>query len=64
MLHNAPLSHSAELNKKCKATRDLVAQESAFNPETTFRLLLYTAQFELKLKEVWLKIFFQTYNSL
>ena len=52
MLHTAPLSHSAELNKRCKALREQVSTDSAFNPETVFRLLLYTAQFELKLKEV------------
>ena len=52
MLHNAPLPANAETNKKCKQLKEQVAQDSGYHPEELFRLLLYTAQFEFKLKEV------------
>lgn len=41
-----------ELNKKCRQLRDQVHQDSKYQPLAVFQLLLHTAQFELKLKEV------------
>ncbi|CAH1773129.1 unnamed protein product [Owenia fusiformis] len=53
MLHNAPLSPSAEANKRCRQFRDQIASESRYNPEVLFALLLNTSQFEFKLKEMF-----------
>ena len=52
MLHNAPLPHSADGNKRCRQIREQVLQDSAYHQETLFRLMLNTGQFEFKLKEV------------
>lgn len=41
-----------EANKKCKAARDVVVAETKCRQGDVFELLLNTAQFELKLKEV------------
>ena len=38
-------------NKRCRQLRDMVSA-AGFNPRTVFELLLNTAQFELRLKEV------------
>ena len=43
-----------EANKRCKALRDQVLADSKYNPLAVFQLLLSTAQFEFKLKEVGL----------
>ncbi|XP_055343798.1 WASH complex subunit 5-like [Paramacrobiotus metropolitanus] len=53
MLHTAPLTPALEINKKCKAMRDLVLVEMKCRPVDIFELLLNTAQFELKLKELY-----------
>ncbi|ELU12274.1 hypothetical protein CAPTEDRAFT_155968 [Capitella teleta] len=58
MLHTAALSTGffpscAELNKRCKMLREQVLQELKYSPEVLFRLLLNTAQFESKLKEMF-----------
>ena len=39
--------------KKCKQLRELVVIESKYNPIQVFKLLLFTAQFELKIKEMY-----------
>ena len=56
MLHTAALSHSADGNKRCRQLREIVIQDSKYNPEVLFRLLLYTGQYELKLKEMFQKM--------
>jgi len=53
MLHTAPLSPGADTNKKCKQLREQVIQDSGCKAETTFKLMTNVAQFEFKLKEVW-----------
>lgn len=47
-----PRCSGAESNKRCKQLRDIVMQDSRYNPEVLFKLLLNTGQFEFKLKEV------------
>jgi len=42
----------AEGNKRCRQLRDQVIQDSAYNPELLFKLLLNTSQYEFNLKEV------------
>jgi WASH complex subunit strumpellin len=42
----------AEANKRCKQLRDQVLSDSKYSPLAVFQLLLNTAQFEFKLKEV------------
>lgn len=39
--------------KRCKQTRDLIIQESHYDPSQLFHLLLYTSQIELKMKEIY-----------
>lgn len=56
MLHTAPLELAAETNKRCRQLRDQVIQDSSYNPETVFRLMLNTAQYEFKLKEMFKKM--------
>ena len=46
-------SSGAENNKRCKQLRDLVAADSKYSPVVLFSLLLNTAQFEFKLKEMF-----------
>jgi len=41
-----------ESNKRCRQLRDQVIQDSVYNPELLFKLLLNTSQYEFKLKEV------------
>ncbi|XP_054154297.1 WASH complex subunit 5-like isoform X2 [Oppia nitens] len=41
------------VNKKCKQLRDLVIIESKYQPLVVFQLLLNTAEFELKIKEMY-----------
>ncbi|XP_077547549.1 WASH complex subunit strump isoform X4 [Haemaphysalis longicornis] len=59
LLHTVSLSHQGfpagggELNKKCRQLRDQVHQDSKYQPLAVFQLLLHTAQFELKLKELF-----------
>ncbi|GIY78616.1 WASH complex subunit 5, partial [Caerostris extrusa] len=53
LLHTVPLSPAAEQNKKCRQLRDQVLNDSQYQPLQVFQLLLYTAQFELKLKELF-----------
>ncbi len=45
----------AEANKRCRQLRDQVIQDSKYNPEILFRLLLNISQFEFNLKEVSLQ---------
>jgi len=51
-LYGLSLTAGAEANKRCKQLRDQVHADSKYNPLLTFQLLLNTAQFEFKLKEV------------
>ncbi|KAH7976781.1 hypothetical protein HPB52_019444 [Rhipicephalus sanguineus] len=57
LLHTVNLSQGfivgGELNKRCRQLRDQVHQDSKYQPLTVFQLLLHTAQFELKLKELF-----------
>ncbi|XP_052274369.1 WASH complex subunit 5-like isoform X2 [Dreissena polymorpha] len=53
MLHTCALSPSAETNKRCKQLRDQVLTDSKYSPLHVFELLLNTAQFEFKLKELF-----------
>ncbi|XP_053393928.1 WASH complex subunit 5-like isoform X2 [Mercenaria mercenaria] len=53
MLHTCVLSPSAEANKRCKLLRDQVLSDSKYNPLAVFQLLLNTAQFEFRLKEMF-----------
>jgi len=51
-----------EGNKRCRQLRDQVIQDSAYNPESLFKLLLNTSQYEFKLKEV--SIFLCVLNAI
>ncbi|XP_042898977.1 WASH complex subunit 5 [Parasteatoda tepidariorum] len=51
LLHTIALTPAAEVNKKCRQLREQVINDSRYNPLQVFQLLLYTAQFELKVKE-------------
>ena len=42
-----------EGNKRCKQIRDQVISDAKYNPLQVFELLLNTAQFELKIKEMF-----------
>lgn len=54
MLHASPANSSIELsNKRCKQIKDIVMNESKVDPLQVFRLLLYTAQLELKVKGIY-----------
>ncbi|KAK3601512.1 hypothetical protein CHS0354_027658 [Potamilus streckersoni] len=53
MLHTTQLSPSAEMNKRCKMLRDQVLADSKYDPLAVFELLLNTAHFEFKLKEMF-----------
>ncbi|PAA47126.1 hypothetical protein BOX15_Mlig019935g2, partial [Macrostomum lignano] len=53
MLHTTPLSPPQERSRLCKQLRDSVLSDSRFNGEQLFQLLLLTAQFEFRLKEVF-----------
>lgn len=52
-LHTVALSPAAESNKRCRQIRDQVLNDCRHNPLQIFQLLLYTAQFELKVKELF-----------
>lgn len=41
-----------EVSKRSRALREQVLSEAKYEPEQTLTLLILTAQFELKLKEV------------
>lgn len=55
----------AEGNKRCRQLRDQVLQDCAYNPESLFKLLLNTSQYEFNLKEVghsflyWMEFYFK-----
>lgn len=55
----------AEGNKRCRQLRDQVLQDCAYNPESLFKLLLNTSQYEFSLKEVghsflyWMEFYFK-----
>lgn len=54
MLHTAPASSTVELtNKRCKQIKDLIMADAKVDPLNVFRLLLSTAQLELKVKEIY-----------
>ncbi|KAK6645588.1 hypothetical protein RUM43_001868 [Polyplax serrata] len=53
MLHTAPLSSATEGNKKCKQVRDCILSETKFSHLEMFQLLLNSAQFELKVKDMF-----------
>lgn len=53
LLHTSSLYPSAENNKRCRQLRDQVLSDSKYKPLQVFQLLLYTAQFELKIKEMF-----------
>nr|XP_042911970.1 WASH complex subunit 5-like [Parasteatoda tepidariorum] len=53
LLHTIALTPAAEVNKKCRQLREQVINDSRYNPLQVFQLLLYTAQFELKVKELF-----------
>ncbi|KAK2181203.1 hypothetical protein NP493_407g06015 [Ridgeia piscesae] len=55
MLHNAQTT-GPDSSKQCRQLQSHVTQESRYNPELIFKLLLHTAQFELKLKEMFRKM--------
>ena len=46
------LTSAAEGNKRCRQLRDQVIADSKYHPQVMFRLMLNTAQYEFKLKEV------------
>ncbi|XP_065308366.1 WASH complex subunit 5 [Dermacentor albipictus] len=71
LLHTVNLSQGfivgGELNKRCRQLRDQVHQDSKYQPLTVFQLLLHTAQFELKLKELFqhlLSVKHEKWNSM
>ncbi|XP_064486870.1 WASH complex subunit 5-like isoform X2 [Ornithodoros turicata] len=54
LLHTADFSQTGgESNKRCKQLREQVLQESKYQALSVFQLLLHTAQFELKIKELF-----------
>ncbi|RWS06411.1 WASH complex subunit strumpellin-like protein, partial [Dinothrombium tinctorium] len=59
MLHTTPNIEN-EINtataKRCKQIKDIVYQEAKLNPSDVFTLLLFTAQLELKVKEIYKKL--------
>ncbi|KAI0224187.1 hypothetical protein LSAT2_024791 [Lamellibrachia satsuma] len=55
MLHNAQ-TPGADSSKQFRQLQTQVNQDSRYNPELIFKLLLNTAQFELKLKEMFRKM--------
>lgn len=56
LLHTSALTSSIEANKRCRQLRDQVITDSRYNALQVFQLLLYTAQFELKLKEIFKRL--------
>nr|CAD7398867.1 unnamed protein product [Timema poppensis] len=53
MLHTGVPPAGWDTNKRCKQIRDQVVADSKYNPLQVFELLLNTAQFELKIKEMF-----------
>nr|CAD7567981.1 unnamed protein product [Timema californicum] len=53
MLHTCVPPAGWDTNKRCKQIRDQVVADSKYNPLQVFELLLNTAQFELKIKEMF-----------
>ncbi|UYV65164.1 KIAA0196 [Cordylochernes scorpioides] len=54
LLHTStPPSGLESMSKKCRQVHDLVITESKYNPLQIFQLLLYTAEYELKMKEIF-----------
>lgn len=56
MLHTAALSSVADSSKRCRQVRDQVILDAKYDPLQVFELLLNTAQFELKFKELFRKL--------
>ncbi|GLV32181.1 Strumpellin [Carabus blaptoides fortunei] len=53
MLHTTPTIMNCENNKKCVKIREQVITDAKYNALELFELLLNTAQFELKVKEMF-----------
>lgn len=53
MLHTAMLSNTSSGNKRCKQIRDQVLSDTKYKSSEVFELLLNTAEFELKIKELF-----------
>ncbi|KAE8748690.1 hypothetical protein FOCC_FOCC004493 [Frankliniella occidentalis] len=62
MLHTASLPPAADNNKKCRQVRDQVILDAKYEPLQVFELLLNTAQFELKFKELFKKLLSEKSN--
>nr|CAD7425882.1 unnamed protein product [Timema monikensis] len=56
MLHTCVPPAGWDTNKRCKQIRDQVVADSKYNPLQVFELLLNTAQFELKIKEILTRV--------
>ncbi|GFW82443.1 WASH complex subunit 5 [Trichonephila clavipes] len=63
LLHTVPLSLAVEQNKRCRQLRDQVLSDSHYQPLQVFQLLLYTAQFELKLKELFKQLLSEKHDK-
>ncbi|KAK7873803.1 hypothetical protein R5R35_005787 [Gryllus longicercus] len=53
MLHTAVLSITSAGNKRCKQIRDQVISDTKYKASEVFELLLNTAEFELKIKDLF-----------
>ncbi|PSN50014.1 WASH complex subunit 5 [Blattella germanica] len=63
MLHVATPGLSWEGSKKCKQVRDQVMSDSKYDPLQVFELLLNTAQFELKIKDMFKHLLMEKQNK-
>ncbi|KAJ9583230.1 hypothetical protein L9F63_022420, partial [Diploptera punctata] len=63
MLHASTPGVSWEGNKRCKQIRDQVITDAKYNPLQVFELLLNTAQFELKIKEMFKHLLMEKQNK-
>ncbi|XP_067001738.2 WASH complex subunit 5 [Anabrus simplex] len=63
MLHTATLGTASAGNKRCKQIRDQVLSDSKYSPLQVFELLLNTAQFELKIKDLFKQLLMEKQNK-
>lgn len=62
MLHTAALPPAADSNKRCRQVRDQVVTDAKYEPLQIFELLLNTAQFEFKFKELFKRLLSEKVN--
>ncbi|XP_047110859.1 LOW QUALITY PROTEIN: WASH complex subunit 5 [Schistocerca piceifrons] len=63
MLHTAAPGAAWDGNKRCKQIRDQVINDAKYTPLQVFELLLNTAEFELKIKDLFKHLLLEKHNK-